>query len=187
MEEIDFTELTRYAKSFTGLTKEHEILLAEAGTALKPALPDVTEGFYATLQSIDKTAPFIDGRLDALKQTHLKWLEGLFTGPYNETYAQSMYQVGQVHVKVHLPVEFMSGGMSLIANELIALVSKTYPGEPKRAADLLSAINAVMGFSLLIMQQSYQISSLSAELDRFLAITGMSRKLFNNLAGAYHN
>ncbi|MCU7845209.1 MAG: hypothetical protein KZQ93_15375 [Candidatus Thiodiazotropha sp. (ex Monitilora ramsayi)] len=187
MEEIDFKTLTPYAKNFTGLTEVHEALLVEVGPMLKPSLGEVTERFYSTLRSIDKTAPFIEGRLESLKQTHRKWLEGLFTGPFDESYAQSMYHVGQVHVKVHLPVEFMSGGMSLINDELIALVCKTFSDYPDRITALLKAINAVTGFSLLIMQQSYQSSSLSAELDRFLAITGMSRSLFNNLAGAYHN
>ena len=98
-----------------------------------------------------------------------------------------MYRVGQVHVMVDLPVEFMSGGMCLINEELIGLVCKTHGDEPHRCAPLLKAINAATGFSLLIMQQSYQLSSLSAELNRFLTITGMSRTLFENLAGAYKN
>ncbi|MCU7904928.1 MAG: hypothetical protein KZQ76_03575 [Candidatus Thiodiazotropha sp. (ex Epidulcina cf. delphinae)] len=187
MGKIDFSELTPYAKVFTGLTKEREALLIEAGPVIKPALADVTERFYTVLQSIDTTAPFLEGRLADLKKTHQAWLESLFTGPFDETYAQTMYHVGQVHVKVDLPVEFMSGGMSLIVDELIALVFDIYGDDPQHCPPLLKAINAITGFSLLIMQQSYQSSSLSAELDRFLAITGMSRTLFENLAGAYSN
>ncbi|MEJ2694930.1 MAG: protoglobin domain-containing protein [Candidatus Thiodiazotropha sp.] len=147
MAEIDYAELTRYAKSFTGLTPDKEALLQKASSTIKPALPGVTDRFYTTLKAIDKTAPFIEGRLDHLKTTHLKWLEELFDGPYDEPYTQAMYQVGP----------------------------------------LLKAINAVIGFSLLVMQQSYQLSSLSAELDRFLGITGMSMTLFENLASAYKN
>ncbi|MCU7918293.1 MAG: hypothetical protein KZQ95_08025 [Candidatus Thiodiazotropha sp. (ex Epidulcina cf. delphinae)] len=187
MEEIDFSELTHYAKAFTGLTTEREALLLEAGPMIKPALEGVTERFYTILQGIDKTAPFLEGRLEDLKKTHQAWLEGLFTGPFDATYTRAMYHVGQVHVKVDLPVEFMSGGMSLITDELIALINETYGDDPQRCPPLLRAINAITGFSLLIMQQSYQSSSLSAELERFLAITGMSRTLFENLASAYGN
>ena len=185
MDEIDYAQLTRYAKAFTGLTPDKETLLQAAAPAIKPGLEGVTDRFYTELQRIDKTAPFIEGRLEQLKSTHLAWLEGLFTGPYDEGYTRAMYRVGQVHVKVDLPVEFMSGGMSLIAEELITLSCRIHEAEPHHLPPLLKAINAVMGFSLLIMQQSYQSSSLSAELDRFLAITGMSRTLFENLAGAY--
>ena len=187
MTEIDYKELTRYAKRFTGLTPDKEQLLLQAAAEIKPGLPEVTQRFYTTLQGIDKTAPFIEGRLEQLKSTHLAWLEGLFTGPYDENYTQAMYRVGQVHVKVNLPVEFMSGGMSLIGEELIALVGTIWGDDSQRCLNLIKAISAVMGFSLLVMQQSYQNSSLAAELDRFLGITGMSRPLFDNLAGAYRN
>ena len=187
MPEIDFAALTRYARAFTGFSADKEALLQQANPLIKPALPEVTERFYNVLQQIDETAPFIEGRLQQLKSTHLAWLEGLFTGPYDEAYTQAMYRVGQVHVMVDLPVEFMSGGMCLINEELIGLVCKTHGDEPQRCAPLLKAINAATGFSLLIMQQSYQLSSLSAELNRFLTITGMSRTLFENLAGAYKN
>jgi len=49
---------------------------------------------------------------------------------------------------------------------------------------VLEAINAALGFSLMVMQESYQASTLAGELEKFLAITGMSRTLFNNLAEA---
>ncbi len=185
MEMRELIQLTDYAKSFTGLSAEKEALLLAAGPEIKPGLPDVTERFYDTLQSIERTAPYIDGRLAALKATHKNWLEGLFTGPFDGAYTESMYRVGSVHVKVGLPVEFMSGGMSLIGEELFSLVDRVFEDDPKRVRELLKAINAVMGFSLLIMQQSYQSASLASELERFLAITGMSRALFDNLAGAY--
>jgi truncated hemoglobin YjbI len=187
MEEKDFEELTTYAKAFTGLTADKESLLQEAGASIKPSLAEVTERFYDVLQTIEQTAPFIEGRIDQLKSTHRAWLEGLFTGPFDAAYAEAMYRVGAVHVKVGLPVEFMSGGMSLIAEQLIGLVVKDCGDDTARCRELMKALNAAMGFSLLIMQQSYQNSSLAAELERFLAITGMSQTLFENLAGAYRS
>ncbi len=185
MTKIDYAQLTTYAKAFTGFTPEKEALLQQAGMAIKPGLPEVTQRFYKVLQSIERTSPYIDGRLEHLMKTHLAWLEGLFTGPYDASYTEAMYQVGKVHVKADLPVEFMSGGMSLITEELIELTDRTFAGDPRTSHQMLKAINAVMGFSLLIMQQSFQNNSLDAELERFLAITGMSRTLFENLASAY--
>ncbi|MES9851845.1 MAG: protoglobin domain-containing protein [Candidatus Thiodiazotropha sp. L084R] len=184
--EVDFSELMIYAKRFTGLTQQRESLLMESTLEIKPALPSITERFYTTLQGIDQTALYLEGRVDKLKKTHLFWLEGLFTGPFDKHYVQSMYQVGRVHVDVDLPVEFMSGGMSLIGDEITNAIFDIYSDRTNQCQQLLKAVNSVMSFSLLIMQQSYQNSSLVAELDRFLAITGMSRKLFDNLASAYH-
>lgn len=184
MTDIDFAQLGEYAKIFSGLTPQKEALMAEAGTKITPRLPEVTENFYTHLQKVPKAAPFIEGKVDHLKQTHLAWLKQVFTGKYDQEYIETMYRVGYVHVQVDLPVEFMSGGTTLITNELITIVSQIYADEPDKTTEVLSAINAAFGFSLLVMQASYQ-ASVSEVLNRFLAITGMSKVLFQNLAEAY--
>lgn len=185
MAEIDFETLTSYAKSFSGLTQERENLLIRIGPAVTPSLPQITDAFYGTLAGIPATAPFLEGRLDLLKQTHLRWLNSLFSGPFDIDYAMAMYKVGHVHVKVNLPVEFMAGGMALIGDRLIAEMERLYADDEQMRRDALGAVNAILGFSLIVMQQSFQNSSLHEELEKFLKITGMSRKLFNNLAAAY--
>lgn len=185
MAQIDFETLTSYAKSFAGLTPERESLLVEMRPAIAPSLVKVTDSFYATLATIPATAPFLEGRVDALKQTHVHWLNGLFTGPFDVNYAKNMYRVGHVHVKVNLPVEFMAGAMALIGDRLITEIETAYQDDGRLRLEALGAINAILGFSLIIMQQSFQNSSLHEELEKFLKITGMSRNLFNNLAAAY--
>jgi len=185
MAQTDFETLTAYAKCFAGLTPEREKLLVEIGPTVSPALPRITEAFYGTLAAIPATAPFLEGRLDLLKQTHLRWLNGLFTGPFDVDYTKALYKVGYVHVKVNLPVEFMAGGMTLISDRLITEIDRIYSGEDPLRLGALGAVNAILGFSLLVMQQSFQNSSLHEELEKFLKITGMSRALFNNLTAVY--
>jgi truncated hemoglobin YjbI len=185
MSQPDFEALTQYAKAFTGLTPEREALLMEVGPAIQPSLPAVTDEFYATLELIPKARAVIEGRVDSLKQTHLKWMEGLFTGPYDASYTAAMYHVGDVHVKVKLPVEFMAAGMTLISNALLPVVTSACGTDHERCVKVTSAVSSILGFSLMVMQESYQSSSLAKELEKFLAITGMSRTLFDNLASAY--
>lgn len=183
----NFDQLTQYAKSFTGLTAEHEDLLKEVGPQIIPGLKTVTESFYAQLGAIPQTKPYLEGRVESLQAMHTQWLEGLFTKDFDTDYTAYMYKVGDVHVKVHLPVEFMSGGMTLINNQLIPLVVNLFSDDAEKCAKVLSAINAATGFSLLTMQQSYQEASIAEELEKFLKISGMSRVLFTNLAEAYKN
>jgi hypothetical protein len=175
--------LTMYGKAISGFTPERERILISAGPQVIPLLDSVTDRFYERLNAIPETAAFLDGKVDILKKTHRRWLENLFTGPFDTNFTSSMYRVGEVHVKVNLPVEFMAGAMTLVVSELISLITAHYSSGP--SGELLAAINAVAGFSLLIMQKSYQSASLAEELERFLQITGMSRVLFNNLAAAY--
>ena len=75
--------------------------------------------------------------------------------------------------------------MTLINNRLIELIVATFGDNKEHCAQILVAISAVTGMSLLIMQQSYQEASLADELEKFLKISGMSRTLFANLAAAY--
>ena len=82
MTAVDFAGLTRYAKQFSGLTPEHEEMLVDIKADINSLLDEVTDRFYATLSKIDKTAPFLEGRLESLKRTHRAWLERLFSGPY---------------------------------------------------------------------------------------------------------
>jgi len=182
----DFEQLTQYARSFTNLTVENEALLKEVGPQIIPHLKTITENFYTQLGLIPETKPFLEGRLESLKAMHTQWLEGLFTKNFDVSYTEHMYKVGSIHVQVNLPVEFMSGGMTLINGQLIPLVVNLFGEDADRCAKVLSAINAATGFSLLTMQQSYQEASIAEELEKFLKISGMSRVLFSNLAKAYN-
>lgn len=184
-DKIDFQELVHSTKTLTGLTPELETVLVEVGPALKPQLTAVTDSFYEVLMALPKAQPFLDGRIEGLKRAHLNWLESLFTGPFDEQFARAMYNVGMVHVKVKLPVEFMQGAATLIMGELVKVVAQSYSSDVQKQSCVIRAINSVIGYSVTIMQESYQASSLAEELEKFLAITGMSRKLFNNLALAY--
>lgn len=183
-DKIDFKELVQRTKRLTGFTPEHELLLVQAARLVTPRLPRVTDAFYETLGTIPKAQPFLAGRVDSLKQTHLRWLQSLFTGPFDEAYARQMYMVGMAHVRVKLPVEFMQGAATLIMSELTQALTESGL-DAKTQARILVSVNGVIGFSIAIMQESYQSSSLAEELEKFLAITGMSRVLFNNLALAY--
>jgi hypothetical protein len=145
-------------------------------------LNTVTDRFYAQLQAIPRTAPFLEGRLPSLRRTHRAWLESLFTQAYDVAFVETLYHVGDVHVRARLPIEFIAGGMTLIQGELAPLVLRLAAGDLARQVGLVGALNAALGFSLLVMQESYQVSRLLAEQEKFLAITGISRTEFNRLA-----
>ncbi|MGD9163268.1 MAG: protoglobin domain-containing protein [Chromatiales bacterium] len=185
MTDTNFEQLTIYTKQFTGLTAEMESTLAGLTDLIKPHLPAITDNFYDVLQEIPKAQPFLEGRIEALKQTHIRWLEQVFSGPFDVDYVKAMYQVGDVHVKVELPVEFMTGAMTLVGTRVNELLGVLLQDDPIRLRRAVTALNAVLGFTLMVMQKSYESSRLTEELEKFLKITGMSRILFDNLASAY--
>lgn len=181
----DFNALIVYGKSFSGLTPELEDSLKEIAPVIIPYLERVTNAFYKQLAAIPDTSTYLEGRIDKLKATHINWLTNLFIADIDAEFAERLYIVGDIHVKVHLPPEFMAGAMTLINNELFSLVSELFVDDHAHSTLVLRAISAITGLSLMIMQKSYQESTITEELDKFLKISGMSRTLFTNLAKAY--
>jgi len=185
MADVNISELTEYCKAFSGLTPEREVLLKEIKDEITPHLAGVTDAFYAELIKIKKAEPFLEGKLEGLKKTHEAWLKGIFSDDFNDDYTKYIYHVGDVHVVISLPVEFMAGAMTQILRNLTPVLTHLYGDDLTKLQLVTEAIVAALGFNLQVMQESYQSSSLSAELEKFLKITGMSRTLFNNLALAY--
>ncbi len=96
-----------------------------------------------------------------------------------------MTHIGTVHVRVKLPVEFMTSGMALVLRELLAVVGNASSLDAATKVRAGAALSSACGFSQLLMQESYDSGKLAGELEKFLKITGMSRRLFDNLASAY--
>lgn len=185
MTESYFAELGEYARAFAGLTPARDRLIHEVAGAVVPHLDRVTSSFYEQLQGVARAAPFLEGRLPSLRRTHRAWLETLFTAPYDTTFVERMYRVGDVHMRVGLPVEFMAGGMTMIADHLLPVLMAVANNNPARQEELVRAVTSALGYALIIMQESYQLSQLAGELDKFLAITGISRAQFNNLVAPH--
>lgn len=179
-----FHELHQHAAAFARLTPERQQLLHEVSPEVRPHLDAVTDRFYGHLQKVPRTAPFLEGRLPSLRRTYRAWLEELFTADYDAFYVERIYRIGDAHVQARLPVEFMAGGMTLVANELGPLMLELAAGDGARQVALAGAVTAVLGYSLIVMQESYQVSRLLAERENFLAVTGISRDIFNRLAAA---
>lgn len=185
MQNIDIQTLCIYARQFAGLDDDKIAVLHHIHPDVCSHLQEVTDIFYGRLQGIPKTADFVAGQVENLKKTHLTWLNELFTSDFGVEYTRKLYHVGDLHVKVRLPVEFMAGAMAIIQSEMVRIFGELYAEDTVKLVAATQALNAAAGFSLLVMQESYQSSSLAAELENFLKITGMSRTLFDNLANAY--
>jgi hypothetical protein len=184
MQDIDYADLMRYAKDLASFTPDKERLVIESGPHIKPRLGEVTEAFYEKLIAVPEASRFLGDRVEHLKKTHLAWLDRVLTGPYDEAYTAYMYKVGDTHVRVNLPVEFMAAGTTLISESLRDKVRLIYNGNCCECKDVMAAIDAALGYSLIVMQKSYQ-SSMEEQLEKFLKITGITRNLYQNMARAY--
>ncbi|MFO1303994.1 MAG: protoglobin domain-containing protein [Burkholderiales bacterium] len=186
MTELYFAQLCEATREFVGLTPSREALLHGLAPGITPALDQVTDHFYRQLQRIARAAPMIEGRLPQLRATHRAALEAMFSSNYDAAYVERLYRIGEAHVRARMPIEFMSGGMAITGETLIpAVVKLCEPGEAQLAA--CGAVHCAMGFSLMVMQESYQLSRAVEEQERFLQVTGISRELFQSLANTHRS
>ncbi|MFO1312448.1 MAG: protoglobin domain-containing protein [Burkholderiales bacterium] len=184
MTELYFAQLCAATREFVGITPEREALLHGLAPRIAPRLDGVTDHFYRQLQRIARAAPMIEGRLPQLRATHRAALHEMFTATYDGAYVERLYRIGEAHVRSRMPIEFMSGGMAITGQALVPEVAKACStGDEQVAA--CEAVHAAMGFSLMVMQESYQMSRLVEEQERFFEVTGISRELFQSLAAAH--
>jgi hypothetical protein len=155
--ELSIEDLLNYAKLFSGLVAEDEACLKNIAPLVTPHLAEITDSFYAHLNNIPQAASFIKGRVEKLKVTHLNWLTSLFNQNIDINFVTAMYKTGDTHVKVHLPIEFMVGAMTLMNNDLIKLMFKLFPDNPQQCMNAIKAINAVTGLSLMLMLYSFHV------------------------------
>lgn len=138
--------------------------------------PAITEAFYDALLAYPKTATIVEGRVDALKKTHIRWMGTLFEGEYGKPFFEAQYRVGEVHVAQDIHPEFVEGvttslrlgGRRAIAAEL---------GSTEEAALAYDSLVKILDLALLTINLAYQDERLS----RISGFTGMSRKLLENI------
>lgn len=162
-----FSEL----KSFIGFVAEDAQNLRTLAPVFAEHGQEITDGFYDRLAATPETAPLIEGRVDQLKQTHMRWMASLFQGEYGDAYLQERWRIGLVHVRVGIPPWWVEAVMSYLRSAGLGLVSASFPG-PEGIA-LGQSLLKILDIDLWIINLAYN----DERLARLSSFTGMSRKL----------
>jgi two-component system sensor histidine kinase HydH len=96
-----------------------------------------------------------DSQVDRLKLSLRDWLEGLFAGPYDQSYFEKRARIGRMHVKVGLEQRYMLAAMNVIRVGLhrgLAEISDDGFG----AFQDHSAIDQICDIELAIMLETYR-------------------------------
>ena len=153
---------------------------AENLTALKPVFEKhgarITNGFYDSLQSYPKTAVILGDRVEKLKITHGKWLMSLFTGTYDRDFYGYQYLIGQVHVTQNINPEYVESVTSLIRGYGRIAINEEL-GRNDDSDAKYASLGKILDLCLLTINLSYA----DERIARMSKVTGMSRKLIENL------
>lgn len=131
----------------------------------------ITDEFYRRLLATPETAPLIENRVEQLKQTHVRWLNSLLVGEYEQPYFEERWRIGMTHVRVGIPPWWVEAVTSFLREAGAGLITREFPG-PEGVARSQSFLK-ILDVDLWIINLAYNDERL-ARLSNF---TGMSRKL----------
>lgn len=150
-----FQELQRYV----GFSAADEQALRALQPKLTHTFPAVSEAFYErVLEHADARAALTRGEkhVGQLKGTLVKWMNELFTGPWDEAYVERRARIGRVHVQIALPQHYMVSAMNVVRVQLrerIAAVIDERSAEGRVARD---ALERICDLDLALMLHTYR-------------------------------
>lgn len=137
-----------------GLGREDQSILGQLLPLIEPHLPAVTDAFYALLQSDAQTAPYLEGRIDALKATHLAWIKDIFNGEYADAFIARQEKIGEVHVKVRVPPHFVASSMSYLRAALPTLIQDV-ENDKQRSTQAIKTLMQVLDLCQYLIDRKY--------------------------------
>lgn len=163
-------------KSFVGFGAADVENLKSLAPTFAARGPAITDAFYGILGNFPATAAQIEGRIDALKATHARWMGELFAGDYGEAYFNNRLRIGQAHVRIGLDPQYVEGVMSILrAAGLEAIMADV--SDPTEAKTKYESLLKILDLDLVIINLAYG----EERLDRVSSFTGMSRRLIETV------
>lgn len=118
--------------------------------------PQMTKTFYDRLFAHQNTAEYLQGvSMDRLHGMVQEWFAGLFCGEYDEAYARRRMVIGQIHVKIGLPVRYPLAMLDVVMPYGELIVKKA--ADPAAAA---TAFRKVLALDVAIFNQAYEDNQL---------------------------
>ncbi len=138
--------------NLTAGEKELLVNLQEQAQSKAPAL---SEAFYQRLLAHPLTAEYVTDQIEERKGTLENWFVELFSGEYGSEYIQGRLRIGQIHVRIGLPVRYPLAMMDLIL-EIGLKVTASSP-QPDQA---VLAFRKLLALDLAIFNQAYEDTQL---------------------------
>ena len=182
-------------KRYVDFTDEDSAILKEIAPVMEKYIPSMVDKFYEEIQRHEGTMRVITGGQEQIKRltnTLNIWAKQLFTMDYDENFAQMRFKIGYMHVDIDLDQKYVISAIAIVNKHFTEAATKEFGEDPHRLERILSAIEKAVSINLNLMCETYttamhdKLSKQEHEnLQNFLKITGMSRKLYENMARTF--
>ena len=156
MNESLFDEVKRYV----GFGDRDASCLAELRPHVEHGFFAIADDFYdRTREHADAHEVFRDeAQIDRLKQSLVRWMSRIFSGPYDADYYERTSTIGHVHVRVGLPHRYMFTAMGFVRTALSQLL---LAAPVKVGPAHFDALHKVLDIELTVMVDRYLLEILA--------------------------
>ncbi|MBW2190453.1 MAG: histidine kinase, partial [Deltaproteobacteria bacterium] len=144
-------------KAYVGFDAETARRLQAIGARVQPYHAGIVDRFYQAIVDDPGARAILrsEAQIARLKVSLAQWLEGLFSGLYDERYFEKRARIGRAHVKVGLEQRYMLAAMNLVRIGLHHAVSESADDGIGTFAEH-TAIDQICDIELAIMLETYR-------------------------------
>lgn len=129
--------------------------LRRLSTAAGAELASVADRVLRALASQPSVQPPLGaapGRIDTLREALLRWLQGLFSEPFDAAHWRERAHVGRTHRRAGVPLHLMVAGLELVRQELLRVLSAHAPPD----AGQVAALHKLLAVEAAVVLGAYQ-------------------------------
>jgi len=177
-------------KTCVGWDRADRVRIAELRRWLDSDVTEVIEALGTQLAQFKGTQPLMANArfVRRLHSVLREWLLGLLEGTFDEEYVKERSTFGRKLVEMDLTFEDVILLEELTRRQLLELAQTRLGERPEALSAMMRTLDKALNLDLALIYNGYlQVRDAEMErtlLDRFLAITGFSRTLYENLAEA---
>ena len=149
-------------KRYIGLSGNDAALLASLAPVIEPHLPALADRFYEQIPRHSSAATVFTGgdtQIARLKRTLQQWARGLFSGVYDDAYAQERFRIGYRHVQIRLPQRYVIAAMHVVDQFLRDIIDhEVHDPAVRRLAH--ESLSRIMNLDLNLICETYFEGSL---------------------------
>lgn len=138
------------------LEDSEKALLASLSAKVDEQSKVMAEAFYERLFSHEHTKEYFEGAaMDRLHTMTADWFKELFSGNYDSEYVRKRIEIGEIHVRIGLPVRYPLAMLDVISEHgLLVTATSDQPAEAK------AAFLKVLSLDIAIFNQAYENNQL---------------------------
>ncbi|MBI3403972.1 MAG: hypothetical protein HY046_00750 [Acidobacteria bacterium] len=145
-------------KRYLALGEPDVRILRELGPRMEKYFPELSERFYSQIPHHPNAFRVFTGgeaQIARLKHTLVIWAQGLFSGTYDEAYAEERYHIGHRHVRIGLEQKYVISAMGIVRAYLSECLLLEFPGGGDQRLKNSHALNKMLDLDLNLMCESY--------------------------------